>query len=247
MRFLLAILSLLLFLAILGAQAPTLTLKGDVKEVEREKQIVIKEKVTCVDFTKPLVIQAPAGAGLYHWVYPPSCKVIEKRDVLEVASAPRGPCEISCKVVTAKVVDGNVVFAETVVSVAFHVGGFEPPVPTEPLAKELHGLFVTDAGSDKAANVVKLAAVYRSAATIANQKTGEAYLVATASQLADAVRATSKASLPADVLPAVRRRCNEVVGESLADVDPDEPLTIEARAKAAGLYGRIAGALEQLK
>lgn len=117
-----------------------------------------------------------------------------------------------------------------------------PPKPDDPLRGELKALYLADTGADKAANIIKLQALYTQAAVLAKSEA-----VQSAWQLAEAVRTASKALLPGDALPAIRQRIAAVVGKALEDLDPDEPLTTETRAKAAELYARIAAALEGIK
>lgn len=114
-----------------------------------------------------------------------------------------------------------------------------PPKPNDPLRDELKALYMADMSPDKPANLIKLTALYTQAAVLAKTES-----IATAAQLADAVRTASRALLPADALLGVRQKIAAVVAKSLEELDPDAPLTPETRAKAAELYGRIASALE---
>lgn len=226
------------------ANAQELKLTGDVGVIEVERQVVVKDKLPLAKAI-PFVIEAPAGGFGYSWDLPASVKANKKGAKLEITDAPRGLLTVS---VTWTAIDFDKRTTEDKsATVTLVVVGITPPVPTDPLAKELHGLYVADPATDKAANIVKLAAVFRQAEKLVNQKNSETYTVTSAGQLADAVRAVSRLLLPVEALPAIRKRCGELIGESLADVDPDEPLSAEARTRAAALYGKIASALEQLK
>lgn len=132
----------------------------------------------------------------------------------------------------------------TLIDFVLVVEGFEPlppPRPDDPLKADLAKLFAADPATDKAANMVQLAAVYRQAAALA-----KAPKVQTAWHLSEAVREAKAALLPGDVLADVRKRCSEEVAKAFKDLDPDAELTAETRKLASETYGRIGLILEGL-
>lgn len=127
---------LLLFAHVVAyAQQVDLSIKGDgVRVVKVDKVIVVKEDATVVQ-SFPFSVSAPTGAGLYFWTYPAGIVAVDKGDVLDVQSAPKGQMVVSVKSISADVdKDGRFKgFLTRFGSVSFTVGDIPvPPKPPEP-------------------------------------------------------------------------------------------------------------------
>lgn len=185
-----------------------------------------------------LILEATTDAKTFRWKLPPGVDAdpacITTRRL--VCTAPAGRYILTFLACS----ETGIIDADCVLIVE-PLEPLPPPKPPDPLVGDLRTIYAADGGTDKAENLIKLAAVYSQAASIARLDT-----VQTASQLADAVRAVSKSLLPADALAGVRKRCGEEISAALADVDPDATLTPETRREAAELYARIAAALESI-
>lgn len=113
-----------------------------------------------------------------------------------------------------------------------------PPKPADPLKAKLAAAVTADRAEK--ADVLQLAAVYREAAKLAADAE-----VGTSRELLTRLRKVSEALIGPGTCPAVRG----VVAEELLAVlgmSSEEPLTEAQRARAAALFGRLAGALEEL-
>lgn len=129
-RFLVAFLALLLFLALLGAQEK-LVLKGDVKEVEVERTVIVKDRVKVA--TLPVTITAPAGATDYRWKYPAGVTATDDdSETLEITDAPNGTLTVSVRMKSYAIVDGKIVVTAKTLQLTFTVGEVIPPKPPEP-------------------------------------------------------------------------------------------------------------------
>lgn len=131
MRFVYASIALVAWACIaLGQQS--LEIKGDVKTVEVERLVPIKEKVQVVG-SFPFTVVAPAGAADYAWKIPATITATEADEVLTVTAAPKGSLAISCKML---LVDFEAkTFKRKTVSITFAVGEVAPapePKPPEP-------------------------------------------------------------------------------------------------------------------
>lgn len=116
-----------------------------------------------------------------------------------------------------------------------------PPPPADPLVTKLTAAFALDAraAAAKETDRLDLVELYRQAADLA----GKAEVTTTA-QLVARIQAASKA-LGIDGLVDVRKAIAAEVAAALGT--DDAPLTADARAKAAAVFGRIRAALEQVK
>lgn len=117
------------------SSAQELSLKGDgVRVVKIDKVVIIKEDATVVQ-SFPVTVSAPAGAGLYFWVTPTGVVAIDKGDVLEIVSAPKGQVVISVKAITADLdKDGKFKgFLTKFHSLTFTVGDVPGPTPPDPV------------------------------------------------------------------------------------------------------------------
>ncbi len=130
----------LLFASTAFGQDVTLSLKGDgVKVVKVDRVIIVKEDATVVQ-SFPITITAPTNGGLYFWSYPAGVVAVDRNDVLEISSAPKGQTTVSIKSVTANLdKDGKFIgFKSLTGSITFTVGDVpqppdpKPPVPPEP-------------------------------------------------------------------------------------------------------------------
>ena len=130
MRFLIAFLALLLFLALLGAQEK-LVLKGDVKEVEVERTVIVKDRVKVA--TLPVTITAPNGATDYRWKYPANVTAADDdSETLEITDAPNGTLTVSVRMKSYAIVDGKIVVTAKTLQITFTVGEVIPPKPIDP-------------------------------------------------------------------------------------------------------------------
>lgn len=129
MRFVYASLAVIAWACI--ALGQDITIKGDVKTVEVDRVITIKEKVQVVS-SLPFVLQAPTGGILYQWDFPAGVKANKRSSVLEITSAPKGALTVS---VSWAVVDfAAMKIEEKSASLSFAVGEVAPaPKPPEPI------------------------------------------------------------------------------------------------------------------
>lgn len=112
--------------AIAQTEVP-LNIKGDIAVVKVSRWVEVKEDRTVVNFTKPLVITAPTGGILYQWQVPSGVTSLRRANVLEIASAPKGPLVIS---VEFAIVDFDKKTVETKYgSTSFDVGDVQQPAP----------------------------------------------------------------------------------------------------------------------
>lgn len=135
MRKLLAAPLLLLALA-LPAQGQDVRLEvkgGGAKVVQVDRQVLVKVDVTVVS-SLPFTVQAPAGAGLYFWQYPPGVAAQDRNDRLEVTAAPKGELTVGVKMITADLDDQGRFkgFRTAYGSVTFTVGDVPQPGPPTP-------------------------------------------------------------------------------------------------------------------
>lgn len=113
------------------ASQSSLTLKGDVKEIEVERTVVVKDKVKVA--TLPVTITAPAGATDYRWKYPTSITATDDdSETLEITDAPNGTLTVSVRMKSYSIVDGKIVVAAKTLQITFTVGEVVPPKPVEP-------------------------------------------------------------------------------------------------------------------
>lgn len=117
-----------------------------------------------------------------------------------------------------------------------------PPMPVDPVARELQALYDADAGPMKADSLASLVAIFGASSDAASNNTN----LKNCAQLAEAVRAISKDMLPANALPELRKRVGKLLHDSLP-ADPDTPLTAETRKRASEAYLRVKSLLEQIK
>lgn len=114
------------------------------------------------------------------------------------------------------------------------------PGPTDPFFAVLQEKYTADTGADKAASLVTLTTIYRTAtkATIEDQS------IQTSRQLFDRLRSTSKLLLADTALHPMREAIKvEVAKCSSADV----ALDATERAKISGCFARIASLLEAVR
>lgn len=118
------------------------------------------------------------------------------------------------------------------------VGESPVPPPTDPLAADIRKLLADDATPEKRTHLAQLAVLYREAV-----KYADAADVKTAGELATRIRTAAASLLPAEALTGVRKRVAEEIAKQLP-LDGEVPLDAATRRKAAGLFERIAIALE---
>lgn len=122
---------LTLGLTITSLSAQELSLKGDgVRVVKIDRVVIVKEDATVVQ-AFPVTVNAPTGAGLYFWSFPVGVVAADKGDVLEIATAPKGPITISVKAISADLdKDGKFKgFVTKFHSLTFTVGDIPAPGP----------------------------------------------------------------------------------------------------------------------
>lgn len=116
-----------------------------------------------------------------------------------------------------------------------------PPTPSDPLLATLQGIYGGLQDPKKNEYRQTLAAVYRQAATTANdtkyQTTGELYI---------AIRRAVVKVLPDDALQPIRERLAEEIATVLP-TDTNAPLSDEIRKNALNFYQRAANILESIR
>lgn len=115
-----------------------------------------------------------------------------------------------------------------------------PPAPSDPLYPVLQGLYAADSGATKAQDVKKLAALYQVGVTACDDPS-----LKSLGNLNAKMRDASAKILPdSAALKGVRTR----VAQELAALgtSPVAPLTAELRAKAKGLFIRLAAIMNSL-
>lgn len=116
-----------------------------------------------------------------------------------------------------------------------------PPKPIDNLAAEFSKLLAADTTAEKLAHLKQLAALYREAASFADNPD-----VKTAGDLAGRIRTAANSLIPADALVAIRKRIAEEIAKELS-ADGEAALDAATRRKAAALFIRIATSLEAAK
>ncbi len=120
-------------------------------------------------------------------------------------------------------------------------GPTPPPVPPDPLAAELLRLYQGDQNPQKAEHLKALVSLYQQAARMTDDVGIE-----TVGDLLRVVRSAAANLMPADALPALRRRLADHLNTAL-ELDPAAKLTADRRAFAAALFLSVAKKLESLK
>ena len=112
--------------------ASSLVLKGDLKTVEVERQVIVKDKVQFVA-SFPLTITAPAGATDYRWKYPASVTADDDdSETFTITDAPRGSVSVSVRMKTYAIKDGALSVSSKSATITFTVGEVVPPKPIDP-------------------------------------------------------------------------------------------------------------------
>lgn len=215
-----------------------LQIEGQVETVEVERTVIVRDKLPLVK-ALPFTLIAPAGGTGYLWDVPPGVQFKRAKNKLTITSAPSGPLTISVEWSTAKLVNGGIEFEDHSGKLTLVVGELTPPVPPDPLAKELAALYAADNAADKLAGAQRLAALYRLLAKEVNS-TGYTSLLSFIEFASNAV-----AALPGDPLPSIRARLRIELQKELPS-DVETPLTADLRAKVSTLYSRFAVILEAL-
>lgn len=134
-RFVLAI----LYTFIVGSFSTAQDLKivgGDVKTVEVDKVVVVKEQLLLVGKV-PFSITAPTGGVGYIWDVPSNATWKRRNEVVEITAAPKGMMTVSVEWNTAEIVDGKIKFTSRSASIMFAVGEVGPaPKPPDPKPPE---------------------------------------------------------------------------------------------------------------
>lgn len=115
-----------------------------------------------------------------------------------------------------------------------------PPVPNDPLARELQTLYSADTGATKSQDLALLAELFAQAGTLADDQS-----ITVLGSLADRIAAASR-TLARDRLASVRQRIGTEITNGLGD-DPDKPLDAATRAAAKTLFARIHTFLKGIK
>lgn len=226
-----------------------LTIKGDTRVDEIERQIVVKEKMTVVT-SLPFTLVAPEGAFDYRWKYPSSITAKDDDgDTLEITNASKGIVTVSCRITTLKVVDGQVVTSRKVTEITFAIGEVippKPPIPPTPVdtfTKSLIDAYKAETAPNKAEIVAFFADLYRAAAsTDVKDQT-----LTTLGQLYIRLVSARKRVYPDDSIILPIRKLIEAELNVLLKPVSDQPLDEETRTKAAAAFNRIAASLEAVK
>jgi hypothetical protein len=243
-------LTLLLLPLATGADAPTLVLKGDVKEAERERTIIIKEKYQLVQ-TLPVRVEPPVNPkAQYRWkvLDGPNGKPLagvtiedDEANVLVITAAPKGDVTVKVRVTT--IVAGE--FDVKQWQVSFIVGSVVPPKPPEPpiddFTKSLKALYDANNEPGKAASVAKLAAVWKDAQAIASNASLTTYGAMYAQ-----IRLLGASKMQPQELVSIRTKVAEELDSKLP-IQTATPMTDELRKEATAQYLRVQRALELCK
>lgn len=182
-------------------------------------------------------LRADSGGRTVRWL-----TVAEDVDLLPLP--PDGQVALFCSpkpgrfVVFAYTAEGDI--PSLAVRTLVVVGEEEPDGPTDELAADLDRLFRADRNEDKAESARKLAATYRKAALFALEPA-----VRTAGELSSRLRQAVQQEIPAEALPALRRRLADELVNQLPTI-PNHLLTQSDRQAAERLFLRIARLLEAL-
>ena len=226
--------------------AAELKIVGDVKVVEVERTIIVREPMQVVG-KLPFTVQAPAGAFDYRWRYPSNITAKDDdSEALEITAAPKGALTVSCRVTHIRVENGAVIPTRKTLTLVFAVGEVVPPKPPNPpdaFTQSLIDAYRTDTTADKAAIVAFFASLYRAAAaTDVNDqsltKLGELY-----ARLVSA----RKRAYPDDAVILPIRKLIETELNALVKPVVDQPLDSSTRTKVAAAFNRVAAALEAVK
>lgn len=249
------IVSLLLALGILAShvEAQDLQIKGgDVRIVEVDRIIVIKDKVRVVS-TFPFTINAPAAdpsqVSLYSWDVPPGFTVTKKDHVLTVITAPKGSATISVTYVFIET-EPKLKVTKQDVSITFAVGEPGPGPPPGPLpdppdafTKSLQDAYKVETNPEKAKIVAFFASLYRSVAR--NDVKDQS--LSTLGDLYARLVSARKREYPDDEIILPIRKLIEAELNLLVGTKTTKGLDEETRSKAAAAFNRIAASLEAIK
>jgi hypothetical protein len=114
----------------------------------------------------------------------------------------------------------------------------DPPPPADPLVRAFQVAYDAEPAADRAASLKALAGAMAAAAKLAPT-------AASTGQMARAVKAATDAEVGAGKLAGVRREVGAFLNAQIGTADV--PMTADLRMKAAGLYDRVAKALEGVK
>lgn len=117
--------------------------------------------------------------------------------------------------------------------------GPKPPAPADPLVKALKDAFAAEKAPvpEKAKHLEAFAALYRQAARMDLEP------IRTTGELYRKLITASRAMLPEDAIPLVRRAANAEVAKALPDTTAD--LTAEQRQRASSTFARLGDALTE--
>lgn len=137
--------------------------------------------------------------------------------------------------------EGNVSFADCVLTVKGAAPPGPGPAPADPLTAELQTLLTADYGTDQLAAVKTMAALYRDAADLAKADGNTSV-----ADFRAAVEAVAKRKLPD---PKIAKELRARVAKEFRDKLPDDeqPMDKSTRDALVALFTKIAAALEALK
>lgn len=127
MRF--SLLSLFLLAVPIWADDVPLTVKGDLSVVKVDVIVKHTEDRTVVK-SLPFTISAPGGEAFYFWSYPAGVTAVDKGQVLEIVTAPKGELVVSVKALTVDWTAKK--FLNDFGSIKVIIGGVIPPTPPTP-------------------------------------------------------------------------------------------------------------------
>lgn len=210
----------------------------------RSSPLKIDGDVIVVVRSLPCRVVAPEGADFYQWSFPDTIKAAASDSVLSISAAPKGTHKVTVLMVTVEIDFEKKSkrirkeSAEIEVTVGEQPKPPEPLPPKDPLVESLRAAYAAETSPEKAKHLEALASLYRQAAKL------DLGPVKTSGELYQKLTAASRALLPADALPAVRK----VVGAELKAVLPsttDAELSTETKQRVLSLFGRLGDALTE--
>lgn len=226
MRTLTALILLVVPFQSLHAQSPGITVEG---------------KTLTVITELPFKVNAPPGAKLYFWTFPPTwktdAKAVSTKNSVTVTSAPDGQADVSVTTIDEKF---NPVELTLKVNVGTGSNPVPPPTPSDPLVVVLKAAHALETDPARNAQVKALAALYRAWAKAVQETPPPTW-----GRLFEAMAVSAKTTGVAGKILNVQKALQAELMTRLP-LGSNAPLTIDGQALAAATFTRAANCLEEV-